>query len=127
MIVVSLPLPPSLNNLFPTVMTDKGPKRVKSGAYRAWLKEAGWLAKAARGRVSGPFVATLVCDRPADKRKHDLDGLAKAPLDLLTSLGLIDDDSLAERVTLEWSSPASAPVKSTTPMVKVTIAPLEAA
>lgn len=127
MISVSLPLPPALNGLFPTVMTSEGPRRVKSGAYRAWLKEAGWMAKAARGRVEGPFVATLVCDRPDDKRKHDLDGLAKAPLDLLTSLGLIQDDSLAERVTLAWSSPANAPVKSKTPMIHITIAPSEAA
>lgn len=127
MISVRLPLPPPLNNLFPSVMTDKGPRRVKSSAYRAWLKQAGWLAKATRGRVSGPFIATLVCDRPDDKRKHDLDGLAKAPLDLLTALGMIDDDSLAQEVTVKWSSTFSAPVKSKTPMVLVTIAPAEAA
>ena len=41
-------------------------------------------------------------ERP-DKRRRDLDGLAKAPLDLLVTLGIIENDYLAQRITLAWS------------------------
>lgn len=127
MITFSLPVPPSVNGLFPTVMTDKGPKRVKSKAYRAWSEEAGWMVPpAAKGKVPGHFKATLVFDRPSASRKTDLDGRVKAVLDLLTDMGVIRDDSFAERLTLDWASPFFAPVYPVNPIVRVTLEPLEA-
>lgn len=126
MIAFDLPLPPGVNNLFPTVLTDKGPKRIKSKAYRAWATEAGWMVPpAAKGKVPGHFRATLVFDRP--KRATDLDGRIKAVFDLLTTMGVIVDDSLNEGMAVDWSSPFSAPVYPIHPMVRVTISALEAA
>lgn len=126
MITFDLPFPPGVNNLFPTVMTDRGPKRVKSKAYRAWTEEAGWMVPpAAKGKVPAHFRAVLVFDRPSAGR-IDLDGRAKAVLDLLKTMGVIKDDSLTERLTLDWASPFNAPVYPVNPVVRVTLEPLEA-
>lgn len=128
MIAFDLPVPPGVNGLFPTVMTDRGPKRIKSKAYRAWLAEAGWMVPpAAKGKVPGPFRATLVFDRPSASRRVDLDGLVKGVFDLLTTMTVIKDDSLNEGMTVDWSSTFAAPVYPKSPMVRVTIEPLEAA
>ena len=106
-VTLVLPFPPGVNNLFATV----GKRRVVSKRYAAWRTVAQY-AVADRfdeksDAVSGPFVARLSFDRP-DKRRRDLDGLVKAPLDLLVSMGVIEDDHLAQRITLEWSDKAPA-------------------
>ena len=94
-----LPFPPSLNNLFKNVARG----RARTQRYEAWAHEAGWLLRQQYpGRVAGPFNVALVFERP-DKRRRDLDGLAKAPLDLLVTLGIIENDYLAQRITLAWS------------------------
>lgn len=125
MICFSLPLPPSSNNLFPTVMTASGPKRIKSKAYKAWIAEAGWMVPpAAKGKVPGHFRATLVFDRP--EHATDLDGRVKAVLDLLKTMSVIKDDSLTDGLVLDWSSPWNAPVHPVAPQVKVIIEPLAA-
>ena len=96
---ITLPFPPAVNNLFATY----GGHRIRSRRYEAWLKEAGTLLALQRPKpVSGPFLATLVFTRP-DRRKRDLDGLAKAPLDLLVKHGVIRDDSDAVSLRLSWS------------------------
>jgi crossover junction endodeoxyribonuclease RusA len=99
MIQITLPFPPGVNNLFATV----GKRRVRSKRYREW-SSAAWLAAMQQPRpdaIQGPFIASFLVTRP-DKRKRDLDGLLKAPLDFLVELGLIDDDSMAQSLTIEW-------------------------
>jgi crossover junction endodeoxyribonuclease RusA len=97
--VVRLPWPPSLNNLFATV----GRRRVRSARYEAWLAEAGAvLVRQRPARIEGPFTAELTFT-PPDRRLRDLDGLAKAPLDLLVKHGVVADDSLARELYLRWS------------------------
>ncbi len=99
MICLTLPWPPGVNNLYATV----GKRRILSNGYRAWREEAGWLALAQRlPKVIGPYSLRIVLDRP-DKRKTDLDGRAKAIIDLLVKIGLTSDDHLLQTLTLEWS------------------------
>lgn len=99
--MITLPFPPPVNNLFATV----GKRRIRSRRYEAWLKEAGTqLALQRPLPVHGPFLATLVFTRP-DRRRRDLDGMAKAPLDLLVRHGVIRDDSDCQGLKLEWRSP----------------------
>ena len=106
MTVLRLPFPPGLNNLFAN--GSKG--RYRTDRYDAWLTEAGLVLRRQRPEpVVGHFKAELVFDRP-DERRRDLDGLAKAPLDLLTKAGVIVDDSLCKDLRLRWSGmPARKP------------------
>lgn len=102
---LDLPFPPSSNNLFATFRN----RRIRTRRYEAWLADAGASVMEQRPeKVAGPFFATITLVRP-DRRKRDLDGLAKAPLDLLVKHGIIEDDSLATSIHLIWSS--SPPVK----------------
>lgn len=125
MITFSLPAPPSTNALFATVPTLNGTKRVKTRAYRAWLSEAGWqIPPAAKGRVLGHFKLNLTFDRINASRRVDLDNRIKALADLLTTMRVIADDSLNEGMTINWSSPFTAPVYPANPMVNIAIQPL---
>lgn len=107
--ILGLPFPPAVNNLFATVKVGKTTRRIRTRRYDAWIAEAGaQLIEQRPAKVHGPFRLTLTAVRP-DRRKRDLDGLAKAPLDLLVKHQVIDDDSLCSSILLMWS--ASAPVK----------------
>lgn len=99
-LTVFLPFPPSVNNLFKNV----GRSRKPSADYLAWQEEAGWALKGAgahRSRVSGAVRIDLLLS-PPDKRRRDLDNLAKAPLDLIVKHGLIEDDSKVTELRLRW-------------------------
>lgn len=106
MISISLPWPPAVNNLY----INAGKRRVISRRYEQWRHEAGLELIAQRpAKLTGPFCVTLLFDRP-DNRKRDLDGLAKAPLDLLVAHNIVGDDSEAEALCMLWSPrPPSKP------------------
>jgi len=100
MIRYTLPYPPTTNHLFATA----GAKRVKSRAYRAWIDAAGCEIMAqGRQRVHGPVTLAIALRRP-DKRKRDLSNAIKAVEDLIVSMGVIDDDSLVQRLSVQWVS-----------------------
>lgn len=102
---LSLPFPPTTNNLFVNV---PGKGRVKSPTYRKWLSAASSECWGVKG-VLGRYHLTLTAERP-DRRARDLSNLIKAVEDLLTHVGLIEDDYLAETILLSWAG--DAPVKS---------------
>jgi crossover junction endodeoxyribonuclease RusA len=101
MIALQLPYPPSANRLWRNV---PGKGTLKSKAYREWLEEATvWIATQAKGQfIGGRFCVSILADAP-DRRRRDLDNLAKPCLDALTLSGVVGDDSLARKVILEWS------------------------
>lgn len=104
--VLHLPTPPSVNNLFKNIARG----RAKTERYEAWIAEAGLKLNLQRPRlVRGPFLVTMVFVRP-DLRRRDLDGMIKAPLDLLVKHGVVQDDHLCQSIRLSWSD--SAPDKN---------------
>lgn len=124
MISFSLDMPPSVNNLYPTVQTPTGAKRIKCRKYKAWIETAGWqVPPAAKGKVPGRFRIALVLDR-VNVSRIDLDGKIKATLDLLKTMSVIKDDSLNEGMTVDWSSPFTAPTYPVNPQVHLSIEPL---
>jgi crossover junction endodeoxyribonuclease RusA len=105
-ISLSLPWPPGVNNLYANI----GRRRIPTARYKAW-REGAALAVRAQGvrGLKGPFCIALEYT-PPDRRRVDLDGRAKAVLDLLVSTGIIEDDHLARRILLAWSeAPPSKP------------------
>jgi crossover junction endodeoxyribonuclease RusA len=117
-ISLTLPWPPSVNNLYKNV----GRRRVRTPAYRKWQEEAGWHLQAARPpKLSGPVEVTLeLC--PPDNRRADADNRNKAVLDLLVTHGVIagDDRRFVKSVTARW-------VENAVHSCVVTIAQLETA
>lgn len=93
-------LPPSVNNLFINV----GRRRRRSPKYTEWQTEAGLLARSQvkSKRIQGPFAVYFYFVRP-DKKRRDIDNLQKAILDLVSSLGFIDDDSECQSIHCTWA------------------------
>ena len=101
-VLAKLPLPPSLNNLFEI---ERGKGQLQSRAYREWVQIASRLVAAQRPqRIRGPVAVTLTFER--GRTRIDIDNLAKAPLDLLVALGLIEasDAHIVRRVVLQWGA-----------------------
>jgi crossover junction endodeoxyribonuclease RusA len=95
---LSIPYPPTANNLF----RNLGGGRVKTERYKTWLRAAGnELLAQKREQFTGPVIVALTVVRP-DKRKRDLDNLIKGPLDLLVDQKIISDDSEVVKITAEW-------------------------
>ncbi len=105
MLTVSLPYPPSANAIWRNV----GTKTLVSAPYRKWKALAFMeittqgLGRLKRKTLTGPYQMTLLADRP-DNRRRDLANLEKAISDALTQAGVIEDDHLAQRITLAWSN-----------------------
>lgn len=100
--LLNLPVPPSLNNLFFNV---PGGGRARTSRYRAWRSAAGWKAHLQRPRrVRGPVVVSITVEDGATRA--DLDNMAKAPIDLLCELQLIEGDhrEVIREVHLRWGA-----------------------
>ena len=97
-VVLDLPFPPSVNAIW---------RKWRGGVYRsdrykAWSQEAGQELMVQRpGKTKGIYDLTLQFRRK-DARRIDIGNLEKPVSDLLVEHGVIEDDSLARRITLEW-------------------------
>jgi Holliday junction resolvase RusA-like endonuclease len=89
-----------VNGLF--FNTKRG--RVKTTRYQAWLREVSATIKS-QGlvHIPGDVSVEILIIKP-DRRKRDLDNLAKSILDALVLNGVIDDDSLIQKILLAWHS-----------------------
>lgn len=102
---IDLPFPPSVNRLW-----RAGRGRVHaSPRYLSWKRAADNLALTQKPlpKVPGPFRATILLSEA--HRRGDADNLSKAVLDILQRWEVIDNDKLAETVTVRWCHRAEAP------------------
>lgn len=79
-------------------------RNIKSEAYRDWENLAICGAYYVGGDakyVTGRYKLLVEAQRP-DKRRRDIGNLEKPLSDLLVSLGTVEDDCLAEEITLRW-------------------------
>lgn len=93
-------MPPSVNNMF---WNKPGKGRVKSDTYRTWRSAAGWDIQRARPqKIKGHFRLSLTFAEAKRRSNSDLDNRAKACLDLLVEHQIVEDDSLADSISLAW-------------------------
>jgi Holliday junction resolvase RusA-like endonuclease len=95
--LADLPVPPSAGGL-------KG-ARGASARYHAWRSAASWQIRLqSPRRVRGPVAITITLEDAASRT--DLSSLAKAPIDLLCELQLIEGDhrEVIREVTLRWGT-----------------------
>lgn len=97
-VVQSDHFPISTNALFANVA---GRGRVRTKRYKEWAQAAGWDCNG-KGSISGPFELRLVLSRRKRRKGQDLSNLIKCVEDLLVAHGIVEDDSLNEKITLAW-------------------------
>lgn len=99
-VVCDLPYPPSVNRLW----TVKPGGLYRSRRYEIWARAAGnEINRQKPGRVPGHYELFLTIEDKTANRP-DLGNLEKCVSDLLQEHGVIDNDALCQRITLEWSS-----------------------
>lgn len=92
---LTLPIPPSVNELF---TSGHHPTR----KYREWRKAAGWtLQTQPRATFAGPFRVRLLLP---ENMSGDCDNRLKAAIDLVVLHKLTPDDRFAKSVSAERSA-----------------------
>lgn len=107
-LVLHFPFPPPLNNLYVNI-PRRG--RVKSKRYLTWHRAAlnevlPQVKTPINLRFNGNFIVDIALGRP-DKRKRDIDGTAKAILDLLTGIAWADDSQVVD-LRMRWADVVGA-------------------
>jgi crossover junction endodeoxyribonuclease RusA len=99
MITLVLPLPPSVNAAYRNV---RGKGRAKTQKYRDWEADAGVYLMQQREwksqKVNGSYELDI---RLPENIKGDIDNRIKCVSDLLVSVGAVEDDKHARRVSIE--------------------------
>lgn len=81
-----------------------GGGRVVSAAYKKWHEAAcRELIEQRLGRIEGGYALAVLARPPSIKRKRDIDNIVKAINDLLVSVTLVEDDSLAAFIAATWA------------------------
>lgn len=127
--VIDCPMPPSVNSLWRSG-SGRGGKRqyFLSERYKTWKRvfDSIVMAMVPRPKVAGHFIASITLN--ANKRKGDADNRAKAVLDALQRCGIIENDSLADSITVRWGyAPEGCNIVLTPVRESVRFAPREPA
>lgn len=101
MIRLTLPFPPSVNAMYANGGNRRG--RHKTPTYIAWEVMAGAQIKDSH-RLNLSSYSISICLRRPDKRARDLGNLEKAISDLLVAHGVVKDDSMCERISMQWDA-----------------------
>lgn len=99
-VVIDCPMPPSVNALWRRSAGRSG--MYIDRRYATWKRvwDSIIMATVPRPKVKGHFAATITLN---DKqRRGDADNRAKAVLDALQRCGIIENDSLADSITVRW-------------------------
>jgi crossover junction endodeoxyribonuclease RusA len=95
---VLIPFPISNN----AIWRNFGSRTIKSERYRIWERAAaGDVRRQNPKKIEGPYEIEIELERK-DKRRRDLGNYEKSVSDLLVACGVVEDDCLAQRVTLSW-------------------------
>jgi crossover junction endodeoxyribonuclease RusA len=96
--VATLPLPPSVNNLFLNVARGG---RVKTAKYRAWEKDVDAKMPPGIVKLQGDVIAVYTYGRP-DRRRRDVANLEKAASDPMPGGGVLVSDPNCGDIRLRW-------------------------
>ena len=101
-VVISLPIPPTTNNL----LAGAGKRRFRSAGYDGWIKIAGHCLNAQHPVKTAGRVSLLIeVEEPKTARRQDVANREKAVVDLLVAHGVIegDDQRFVREVTMRWA------------------------
>ena len=102
-ITFTLPIPPSVNQMFRNV---RGKGRVKTGHYEAWR---GHAATSLRLQHIAPITGNVVVLFGVERQSSiaDIDNRIKAMLDAIVAAKIITDDNQVTAFAASWLPPAN--------------------
>jgi|TARA_R110002167_G_scaffold11880_2_gene51388 crossover junction endodeoxyribonuclease RusA len=96
---LKLPTPPSVNALWRIT----GRRMYRSKKYMDFIKDCeATVAWQNHPTIDYPFNIEIVVGRPS-KRRMDIDNRGKAVMDILQHLKIIEDDCMAQQITMMWT------------------------
>ena len=104
MVTLELPYPPTAN----TIWRRGNGRTYLNPKYKAWQNEANAMyviqksEKTIGTPIKGPFEVHMTFSKSFRRKGADLDNRIKPVLDQMQKLGVIENDSLAEKVTATW-------------------------
>ncbi len=108
MSTVLLPWPPSLNAIWRSIVINGAPRVLLSKAGRDYREVVSRLLRENGVAIRGPVQVTIDA-YPPDRRRRDVDNLAKAALDALTHAGVWGDDSQVLDLRIRMRAPGQRP------------------
>lgn len=101
---LALPMPPSVNAIWRSRRGHNGkPSFYLDRRYEIWKRACDNLVLAMgkhKPKVKGRFAVIITLNEA--KRRGDADNRAKATMDFLQRAGVIENDKLADSVTIKW-------------------------
>ena len=99
-VILSEHMPPSVNGLYANIA---GRGRIKSAGYKTFLNAFGWDVKRQKPEpVHGHYTMSVTLSWLKRRPNADLSNRIKGLEDALVDLGVIDDDSLCDSLTMTW-------------------------
>ncbi len=102
--IASQHVPPSLNAAYAN-NKGQGRGRTKTQEYRTWATAFGYDLNAAMRHqkpIKGPYTIEITIDRSRRHRLSDIMNREKVVSDALQEHGIIENDNLCERGTVQW-------------------------
>lgn len=94
----TLPIPPSLNNIF---FSRPHGGRAKTTDYKNWLETAAWEIRSQRvPTIDGDIRVELVIERP--NKSSDIDNRIKPVLDCMQKAGVVSNDKAVVEIRAKW-------------------------
>lgn len=103
--IASQHVPPSLNAAYLNNKSGRGKGRIRSAEYRTWATAFGYDLNAAmrsQKPLKGPYTIEITIDRSRRHRLSDIMNREKVISDALQEHGIIENDNLCERGTVQW-------------------------
>lgn len=101
MIVVTIPLPPSVNSLYRAFRQGRSVRTIMSKDGREWYKKAMETARIPGHTPLSARLDVVIYLWFPTMRRCDIDNRTKGALDVCTKAGVWEDDSLIDRLTVE--------------------------
>lgn len=102
--IASQHVPPSSNSAYAN-NKGAGRGRIKTQEYRTWATAFGYDLNAAMRHqkpITGPYSIEITIDRSRRHRLSDVMNREKVVSDILQAHGVIENDNLCERGTVQW-------------------------
>ena len=97
----SLPFPPSVNQMWRSIVRGRFSKTILSKKARDYRTECLEILSQLNLKCIDEPVEISIVLHPKSNRRYDVDNFLKGPLDVLVHANVLSDDSIIQKLTVE--------------------------